>query len=69
MTRPLGSVAHIRTDVADIKSDVRQLRDKMDNGFTEVRDRFESNFHWQIGFLITTLVSVLGAMAAAIHGR
>jgi len=74
LARVESDVAHLLTDMADVKADVRSLRDRMDDGFSKLNDKFEAKFHtlqgsisaakiWALMLYIALTAATFGTMA------
>ena len=66
-----SDVSFIRTDVADIKAGLVQMRDRMDDGFKEVRGEIaglRSEMHAEITGLRSETHAGFGAVRAEITG-
>ena len=64
-----SDVAHLNRQIADIKLDIRALRDRMDARFDRLESKREaqrdSKFAWLLPLCFVSAAGVIGAMA---HG-
>jgi hypothetical protein len=56
-------VAHLRSDVAEIKTGVHALRERMDTRMDRLESKFDAKFAWALSVGIASVAGILGAMA------
>ncbi|HJR71447.1 MAG TPA: hypothetical protein VKA43_15505 [Gammaproteobacteria bacterium] len=62
-----SDVGHIRSDLVDVKQDVRELRARVDKGFDEARDRLDAMNEKLASAKVWALILFI-AQAGAVYG-
>ena len=58
--------AEMHRGFAELREEMARMQQDMTRGFERVDDRFQRQFTWIVGIQVMTMLTVIGALAAAL---